>query len=432
MPEAATRQENAPTPTVELEGLPLSNGTEATGPLIPVEPEQAPALPCANCGTALAGPFCFRCGQHDKDYHRSLWRFFTDFLDNTFCWDNKFVLTVRPLLRRPGFLTQEFMAGRRARYVHPLRLFLFTSAVCLGLIGFINHHLEHGPGSVLVKVTPDRKGDHGHVQASVGDDPKKAAANAAAGTKEAADDEPDTDEAKEKGAAAGPAATGGKPTPTPPGEESFAAKIQQVLAASTVRNAGAVAAGSPAAPSPGASPGPPVAQENAAPAVAPMPSEANPGEEAVRQARQTLRDSGFLPAERKTRDGRKAGVTPPGGPDADAIQAKVNAALAKGDAALAKGDAALANADRLRAQRIGKLVGRSFDSEKAGRIAEEISQGVEQKLSWVALALLPVFALLLRGMYWREDSYYFAHFVYSLHYHTFCSCSGRLTRAWAS
>ena len=86
---------------------------------------------------------------------------------------------------------------------------------------------------------------------------------------------------------------------------------------------------------------------------------------------------------------------------------------------LAEGKVALANADRLRAQKFGQFVGRSFDSEKAGRIAEEISQGVEKKLSWVALTLLPVFALLLRAVYWREDSYYFTHFVYSLHYHTF-------------
>ena len=42
-----------------------------------------------------------------------------------------------------------------------------------------------------------------------------------------------------------------------------------------------------------------------------------------------------------------------------------------------------------------------------------------RRASWVALALLPIFAAMLRGLYWRRDSYYFAHFVFSLHYHTF-------------
>ena len=47
-----------------------------------------------------------------------------------------FFRTLEPLFKQPGFLTLEFMAGRRVRYVHPLRLFLFTSAVCLALLQF--------------------------------------------------------------------------------------------------------------------------------------------------------------------------------------------------------------------------------------------------------------------------------------------------------
>ena len=132
----------------------------------------------------------------------------------------------------------------------------------------------------------------------------------------------------------------------------------------------------------------------------------------MREAREALRKSGLLASGKKTGAAAKDGEHQPVGVDTDAINAKI-------DAALAKGDAALATADKLRAQRIGQFVGKNFDSEKMGRMAEQISQGIQQKLSWVALALLPVFALLLRAVYWREDSYYFAHFVYSLHYHTF-------------
>ena len=55
----------------------------------------------------------------------------------------------------------------------------------------------------------------------------------------------------------------------------------------------------------------------------------------------------------------------------------------------------------------------------ADRFTQEISDGVRQRLSWVALAMLPVFALMLRGLYWQRDSYYFLHLVFSLHYHTF-------------
>ena len=172
MPEVVTQPEKSRHPA-------LSEPLLAVEPEEPVAakadaPEVVPAPPCANCGTPLAGPYCSRCGQHDKDYHRSLWRFLADFLDNTLCWDNKFLLTAKPLLRRPGFLTQEFMVGRRARYVHPLRLFLFTSAACLALIGFINHHLEGGSAMLQVQTNPFKKERHQHVRPSH-DDKAKAA-----------------------------------------------------------------------------------------------------------------------------------------------------------------------------------------------------------------------------------------------------------------
>jgi hypothetical protein len=44
-------------------------------------------------------------------------------------FDTRLVRTVWPLVRRPGFLTAEFLAGRRVRYVHPLKLYLAISLV---------------------------------------------------------------------------------------------------------------------------------------------------------------------------------------------------------------------------------------------------------------------------------------------------------------
>jgi hypothetical protein len=44
-------------------------------------------------------------------------------------WDGKFAETIRSLVRRPGFLTLEFLAGRRMRHISPLRLYLSSSLV---------------------------------------------------------------------------------------------------------------------------------------------------------------------------------------------------------------------------------------------------------------------------------------------------------------
>lgn len=41
--------------------------------------------------------------------------------------DGKVALTVRDLLLHPGRLTREYLAGRRARYLPPVRLYLLAS-----------------------------------------------------------------------------------------------------------------------------------------------------------------------------------------------------------------------------------------------------------------------------------------------------------------
>jgi hypothetical protein len=50
-----------------------------------------------------------------------------DALDSFLNWDTKFLNSVGVLLLRPWRLTNDFNAGRRVRYVHPLRLYLLAS-----------------------------------------------------------------------------------------------------------------------------------------------------------------------------------------------------------------------------------------------------------------------------------------------------------------
>lgn len=77
----------------------------------------------------MNGPYCSACGQHDVDYHRSFGHIVEDSLEGFFHFDGKFLKSMRYLFTRPGFLTTEFLAGRRARYAHPLRFYIFASFV---------------------------------------------------------------------------------------------------------------------------------------------------------------------------------------------------------------------------------------------------------------------------------------------------------------
>jgi len=84
---------------------------------------------CLNCGTPLVGPFCAECGQRDIPPYPSVRELAIDAFWELSGWDGRFATTVRALVRRPGMLTREFLEGRRARYISPLRLYLMASLV---------------------------------------------------------------------------------------------------------------------------------------------------------------------------------------------------------------------------------------------------------------------------------------------------------------
>src|SRR5687767_11829400 len=82
---------------------------------------------CLNCGAALEGRFCSACGQRDVPPYPSVRELALDAATEFSGWDGRLSSTLRALVRRPGLLTLEFLEGRRARYVSPLRLYLSTS-----------------------------------------------------------------------------------------------------------------------------------------------------------------------------------------------------------------------------------------------------------------------------------------------------------------
>lgn len=82
---------------------------------------------CPNCGTELHGPFCHQCGQKDVDLDRPFFSLLGEWLSNLFAFDARVWRTLGPLMAKPGFLTAEYLQGRRDRYVPPLRLYFFAS-----------------------------------------------------------------------------------------------------------------------------------------------------------------------------------------------------------------------------------------------------------------------------------------------------------------
>lgn len=89
-----------------------------------------PANPhCLNCGTELNTHFCPKCGQKNKDYRLSFKDLFSDFLEELLDVDSRVLRSLRMLFTRPGFLTTEYIKGRRISYLPPVRIYLIASVL---------------------------------------------------------------------------------------------------------------------------------------------------------------------------------------------------------------------------------------------------------------------------------------------------------------
>jgi hypothetical protein len=97
-----------------------------------------PRLPaCLNCGGELHGRFCHGCGQKATrpilDIHDFLHEATHEFMH----LDGKIVTSMKLLATKPGQLTKDFIEGRRARYISPIRVYLTFSLLFFGLFAIV-------------------------------------------------------------------------------------------------------------------------------------------------------------------------------------------------------------------------------------------------------------------------------------------------------
>lgn len=90
---------------------------------------------CRNCGASVAGAFCPQCGQETALRLPTLREFIREAAGRYVALDGRFWRTMRALVR-PGFLTREYLEGRRRRYIRPARLYLFSTLIFFAVSRF--------------------------------------------------------------------------------------------------------------------------------------------------------------------------------------------------------------------------------------------------------------------------------------------------------
>ncbi|MDE2783137.1 MAG: DUF3667 domain-containing protein [Gemmatimonadota bacterium] len=98
---------------------------------------------CENCGRPRADRFCSQCGQNDRTYTRSLFPVLGELVRESFEFDGRLAQTLKLLLLKPGSLSTEFSCNRRARYMTPVRLYLFTSVIFFLTMSLVTSRLPN-------------------------------------------------------------------------------------------------------------------------------------------------------------------------------------------------------------------------------------------------------------------------------------------------
>ena len=109
---------------------------DASGQAHPVGATEESGPQCRNCGARVDDAFCPHCGQETTLRLPTLREFLREAAGRYVAFDGRFWRTLRALLIRPGFLTREYLAGRRRRYIRPARLYLFATLIFFAVSRF--------------------------------------------------------------------------------------------------------------------------------------------------------------------------------------------------------------------------------------------------------------------------------------------------------
>lgn len=115
---------------------------------------------CLNCGHQVEAHFCSYCGQENIIVKEDALHMVVHAVSDYFHFESKFFGTIKPLLLQPGVLTQKYVDGKRASYLHPIKLYIFISIVFFLVALGGNEERETEKKSAQPALEKDSLGNH--------------------------------------------------------------------------------------------------------------------------------------------------------------------------------------------------------------------------------------------------------------------------------
>lgn len=113
---------------------------------------------CRNCEALAERAYCAACGQATALHPPTVREFLHEFLGHYVAFEGPLWRTLKALLLRPGRLTADYFAGRRQRYIGPLRLYLTFSLILFSVNGLRGEHLLLGHDKLQFRIPSDVRG----------------------------------------------------------------------------------------------------------------------------------------------------------------------------------------------------------------------------------------------------------------------------------
>ena len=93
---------------------------------------------CRNCGAALRGTFCSSCGQEHRHDRPRIGDWLRDTIEAAASLDSRTWRTIAALTVRPGRMVRDYVEGRCAPFVSPLRYAVATCALWFFAVLLVN------------------------------------------------------------------------------------------------------------------------------------------------------------------------------------------------------------------------------------------------------------------------------------------------------